>query len=123
MMNQNQSSRTHRYWKLEYGIKNENFQGQTTAAYDGYWHEVATFTVPDVVLWAITLHSQSPGPKPMNFDLPLELLGKEEVYLRIGPANTKASNMSDYDQSTVDTGDGKQSTSGTMGYFAVRCNK
>lgn len=123
MFNQSQSAKTHRYWKLEYAVKNANFNGQTTAAYDGYWREVAQFTVPDVVLWAITLGSQSPGPKPMNFELPQEILGHDEVYLRIGPANTKASNMSNYDESSVDTGDGKQSYSGTMSYFAVRYNK
>jgi hypothetical protein len=53
-----------------------------------------------------------------NLPLDNELLGKEEIRVRLIPASTKAGTMDSYDTGTVRS-DGKSA----LNYFAIRYNK
>lgn len=105
-------------WKLQWAQTNTS---STT------WQDVATYFVPDVVLWSTTQPWQSPGFKPMNFELPLEMLGKEDVYIRLIP-DGKTGNGSTI-QGYMDT-DYHNGTAGSSSkannaieYVAIRYNK
>lgn len=98
-----------RYWRIEYSIDNKKT-----------WKIVETFTVPDVAGWSNTMLSQSLGAKPINFRMPLEILGKDKVYVRLTVNKNKASEGG----MTYDTGEiVNNSGCNSLQYFAVRCNK
>ena len=83
---------------------------------------ITSYTVPDMVVWANTLLSQCPGYKAIDVELPLTLLGKENVYIRLMPENNKASNGASW----VDKGatiSVKGDATSAMNYFAIRYNK
>ena len=58
---------------------------------------------------------------PDNFPLPVEILDKESVSIRLMPRNNKAAakDAGSYDDSTIENNSGYN----TMDYFAVRYNK
>jgi hypothetical protein len=56
----------------------------------------------------------------MDIPLPSEMLGHDEVFIRIGPANNKASDRYGYDNATIEN---SNYCGGTMNYLAIRYNK
>ena len=112
--NISQSLRTPRYWKAEWSLGCD-----MSAQADEQWHLIGLYTVPDVGINANTLPSQSLGFKQMDFPLPAnEILGHEQVYIRLMPCENKASSGNDYDSSTIVNGNGN-----AINYFAIRYNK
>ena len=93
-----------------------------SAEADSKWHLIGEFTVPDVSTWSNTLISSSVGFKQMNFALPLEILGKDSVYIRICPANDFCSDGADYANARLKDKETDSHVS-VLEYFAIRYNK
>lgn len=98
-----------RYWKVEYSTN----LGES-------WITAHEYTVPDFSVLYKKRVWQCPGYKMITCNLPFdnELLGKEEIRVRLIPASTKAGTMDSYDGGTVRP-DGKSA----LNYFAIRYNK
>lgn len=98
-----------RFWKVEWSEHGDM---------DGAWKTITTYTVPDLSNWSNTLMHQLPGFKNINVALPLEMLGKSKVFIRLivdknlgGSGNTYASQPL---PATCNT---------ALGYLAIRYNK
>lgn len=91
------------------------------------WKDIASYSVPDVVLWSATQPWQSPGYKPMNFELPLEMLDKEVVYIRLIPDGQKNNGSTPQGYLDTDYANGTAGSSSkacnAIEYFAIRYNK
>lgn len=98
-----------RYWNVEWSEHGN---------VDDEWIKVGTYTVPDVVQWGNTLYEQLNAWKNTNVELPLELLGKNTVYLRLIPSVNKAGTTTTYDTDVINN----SKTSGLM-YVSIRYNK
>lgn len=85
---------------------------------DGTWNAVGTYTVPDVANWSNTLLHQLAGFKNINMPLPLAMLGKSKVYIRLIVDQNLASNGNTYASQPITGG-----TNAALGYLAVRYNK
>lgn len=85
---------------------------------ESVWKKVANYVVPDGVLNGQEREWQLPAFKQYDFVLPLEMLGKDKVYLRLRPAS-RVSNTLYFGEGTVT--DGTQSGNG-IDYFAIRYN-
>ncbi|ERJ59920.1 hypothetical protein M472_14215 [Sphingobacterium paucimobilis HER1398] len=98
-----------RYWKVEWS-EHGNM--------DGAWTKIKSYTVPDAPLWANTNIHQLPGYKNINVKLPLALLGKEKVYLRLVVERNLASDGNSYASEPLSV-----ATTTGIGYLAIRYNK
>lgn len=112
-LNTCQSFYTPRYWKLEWSTTDN----QT----DLSWQEIAQYTVPDISVWSTALYHSVVGFKQMNFALPLEMLGKDKVYIRLTPRNDICSSGADYADARLNAADADVHTS-SISYIAVRYN-
>ena len=92
-----------RYWKVEWSVD------------DSQWSQAGSYTVPDVTQWDNTCYWQLCGYKHVNCELPVDVLGKEKLYIRLIPANDKAGQTSTYDGGTKANGKWN-----SVAYFAVR---
>lgn len=122
MYNNSQSARSPRYWKAQYSLTTTDCSPEA----DDKWIDIAEFTVHDVAMWeksGVKYQNdwQTLGTRVYDFPLPLEVLNKESVSIRLMPRNNKAAkkDISSYDSSTIANGTGYN----TMDYFAVRYNK
>ena len=117
MYNNSQSARSPRYWKAQYSLTTRD----TSASSDGEWKDIADFTVPDVAIWNTQNDWQTLGTRVYDFPLPTEILGHEQVSIRLMPRENKAAakSVDSYDDSTIANNSGYN----TMDYFAVRYNK
>ncbi len=117
VMNMDQSYYSPRYWKAEWSLVSDQ-----SAKSDSQWHLIANYTVPDVSTWSNTLYSSTVGYKQINFVLPQEILGHDNVYIRLCPASDICSSGSDYADATM-----REKESGlyvsSIDYFAIRYNK
>lgn len=96
VLNTGQSLYAPRFWKLEWNTTDDqNSSG---------WTEIAQYTVPDVSIWSNTLYHSIVGAKHINFELPLEILGKPNVYLRMVPASDLCSSGADYADARLSDG-------------------
>lgn len=97
-----------RYWVIEY------------SADGSVWTKFGEYTVPDFPILSNRKAWQCPGPKYMSFTLPEDssMLGKEKVYVRMHPANTKAGTPNSYDDGEI-----VSTCTSEMNYFAIRYNK
>ena len=104
-----------RYFNLEYSFTD------ATGLDDAQWTGVARFTVPDNANWSPTTQVwQSPGYKPMSFELPLSLLGREDVYLRLRPEDGHRGSTTAYDTGVS----GNTTLAWTaLDYIGIRCNQ
>lgn len=90
---------------------------------DAQWHPIGEYTVPDISQWTGTLFSSVVGYKAINMDLPAELLGKDNVYIRLMPVSDLCSSGGDYtDTFITDDEDGDKHAS-SIDYIAIRYNK
>ena len=117
VMNQSQSYYTPRYWKAEWSLIPDQ-----SAESDSQWHLIKEYTVPDVSTWSNTLFSSTVGFKQINFDLPQEILGQENVYIRLCPKNDICSDGSDYANARI-SGSTTQTGASSIEYLAIRYNK
>lgn len=115
-LNASQEGKSPVHWKVEWSTSNSS---ETT------WTEVGTYSVPDIVLWSITQPWQSAGYKPVNIPLPLDLLGKDEVYIRLTPADNAGNTPQGYcDTKFVNGAAGSTSkANNALNYVAIRYNK
>lgn len=110
-LNSSQTFYSPRYWKAEWAI--------TDNQDDANWRLLAEYTVPDVSVWSNTLYSSSVGFKQIDFALPLEMLGKENVYIRLTPTSDLCSSGIDYADARLN--DASTDThSNTISYIAIR---
>lgn len=108
-----------RYWKIQYSTTTSD----CSKASDAQWKNVGEFTVPDVVTYGDIKPGQIAGTKTFNFELPLEVLGQENLYIRLMPRSKSAClhTTADY---IYDGGSIKNNSgTNTMEYFAIRYNK
>lgn len=108
---------TPRYWKVEWSL-----QDCQDAAHDADWHFVACYTVPDVTEWSVATVFSLCGYKEYNIDLPLEILGKDNVYIRLVPSSDIASSGFDYTDTHM-CNDMKIEHESAIDYIAIRYNK
>ncbi len=113
-LNVSQELRMPRYWVAEWSD-----QKDMSKEADPQWHKIADYVVPDVGIDSNTKHFQCLGFKQMDFPLPLEILGKDKVYIRLRPASKKASNGENYDGASF----GQKGNGNAIGYLAIRYNK
>lgn len=108
-----------RYWTIQYSTTTSD----CTKASDPQWSEIGQFTVPDVVTYGNIKPGQIAGAKQFNFELPLEVLGHDVLYIRLMPRNNRAAlhTTADYlyDGGAIKNNSGYN----TMDYFAIRYNK
>lgn len=98
-----------RYWKVEWS-EHGNM--------DGAWTKIKSYTVPDAPLWANTNIHQLAAYKNINVKLPLSLLGKSKVYLRLVVEKNLASDGNSYASEPLSV-----ATTTGIGYLAIRYNK
>ena len=85
---------------------------------DSAWHKIADYVVPDVVVNGQERDWQLPAFKQYDFALPLEILGKEKVFIRLRPSS-KDTNTGYFGEGSI--ADGTDSGNG-IDYFAIRYN-
>lgn len=113
VINTSQTFYTPRYWKLEWATTDDQN--------DYNWTLIDTYTVPDVGVWSTALYHSIVGFKQINFRLPLEMLGKENVYLRMSPENDICSSGADYaDARMIDATEDNHTSA--ISYIAIRYN-
>lgn len=116
MLNASQESKSPVQWEAQWSESNSSI---------ATWTKISDFVVPDVVLYTVTQPWQCAGFKPMDIPLPLEMLGKKDVYIRLIPANRKGNTTSGY--LDTDYANGSAGSTGkpnsAMNYFAIRYNK
>lgn len=122
VLNTQQTWYSPRYWVAEWSETDSQ-----APADDKLWQKIGEYTVPDVSVWSNTLFSSIVAYKTIDFPLPLEMLGKDNVYIRLRPVNDICSDGSDYANARL-----KDSPLGTalaaehassLSYFAIRYNK
>ena len=115
-MNTSQRFYSPRYWKLEWGLTDQVND-------DSKWTLVAEYTVPDVSTWSNTLYSSIVGYKAMDFELPAAILGHENVYIKLTPANDICSTGADYADAVIGPDFNNDMHSSSLDYIAIRYNK
>ena len=122
VLNTQQSFYSPRFWCAEWALTDSQ-----DPADDGQWHLIGEYTVPDVSVWANTLYSSSVAFKNINFELPQEILGHPDVYIRLRPTSDLCSDGSDYANARLsDSAHGAAlyaEHASTIEYFAIRYNK
>ena len=122
VMNTQQSFFSPRFWCAEWSLTDSQ-----AAKDDSQWNLIGEYTIPDVSVWANTLYSSCVAYKSIDFELPQEILGHENVYIRLRPTSDLCSDGSDYANARLN-----QSASGaalaaehasSLEYFAIRYNK
>lgn len=84
---------------------------------DGDWTYIASYTVPDMARWSpATRYWQYAGWKPVDVKLPLEMLGRKNVYIRLQAARNLGGSLDEYAAQPIDS-------PSCMNYFAIRYNK
>ena len=118
VLNSSQRFHSPRYWKAEWSEVDSMDPSK-----DAQWHPIGEYTVPDISQWTGTLFSSVVGYKAINMDLPAELLGKDNVYIRLMPVSDLCSSGGDYtDTFITDDEDGDKHAS-SIDYIAIRYNK
>ena len=125
MLNQCQRGKSPINWKVEWSLSDNTKD-------DEGWEQIGkNFTVPDVIPDSVDpAEWMSSAFKPMDFPLPPELLGRDKVFIRIGPVDKTASDGHEYGKSEVlqttplnDTNKDYKYCGGTVNYLAIRYNK
>ena len=98
-----------RYWAVEWSEQPDM---------DGSWKPIAKYTVPDVANWSNTLLTQLPAYKNINVKLPLEMLGKAQVYIRLIVDKNLCSDGYTYASEPI-----AGNVNSSIGYLAIRYNK
>ncbi|MDE7443660.1 MAG: hypothetical protein K2M65_05825, partial [Muribaculaceae bacterium] len=100
------------FWKAEWSLTNDMDNASS-------WNLIGKYQTPEFLVWAAEREWQSAGLKPINFPLPLEMLGHDKVYIRLIPESSVANTHIWAGGKLHDLPDqGNQ-----MDYFAIRYNK
>ena len=118
VLNSSQRFHSPRYWKAEWSEVDSMDPSK-----DAQWHPIGEYTVPDISQWTGTLFSSVVGYKAINFDLPEELLGKENVYIRLMPISVMCSSGGDYTDATITNDEEGDMHASSIYYIAIRYNK
>ena len=110
--NSSQTWYSPRYWAVEWSTSDDQ---------KGTWNRIQEYTIPDVSVWANSLYSSIVAYKGMNFMLPAEMCGLDNVYIRLIPTSDICSDGGDYANSTIDQG--ATPGSSAIEYIAIRYNK
>lgn len=110
------SAYTPRFWVVEYSVETDSQKAED----DDKWHKVADYTVPDLSS-SNTLYCSSAAAKYIDFELPLTLLGQENVYIRLRPSSDICGNGVDYANARCSDSPGKAANN--LEYIAIRYNK
>jgi len=117
VLNTQQSWYSPRFWKAEW-----SYVDSMDPKDDSQWHLISEYTIPDVSVWSNTLYSSIVAFKSMDFELPLEILGQPDVYIRLIPANDVCSDGADYANAHL-IDQPADSHASAIEYFAIRYNK
>ena len=121
-MNTQQTFFSPRFWCAEWSLTDSQAPED-----DSQWNMIGEYTIPDVSVWSNTLYSSITAYKAINFELPQEILGHENVYIRLRPTSDLCSNGADYANAHLN-----ESKSGaalyaehasSLAYFAIRYNR
>lgn len=122
VMNTQQTFYAPRYWCAEWALTDSQDPRD-----DSQWHLIGEYTVPDVSVWANTLYSSITAFKYINFELPQEILGHDNVYVRLRPTSDLCSDGSDYANARLNQSKAGAALasehSSNLAYFAIRYNK
>ena len=119
VLNTQQDWYSPRFWKAEWSEVDSMDPKD-----DSKWHLIGEYTIPDVSVWANTLYSSIVGFKSIDFELPLDILGKPNVYIRLAPVSDVCSNGSDYaNDILINQPKGDAAHASAIEYFAIRYNK
>lgn len=118
VLNSSQKFYSPRYWRAEWSEVDS-----MDPTMDAQWHIIDEYTVPDISQWTGTLFSSVVGYKAINFDLPEELLGKENVYIRLMPISVMCSSGGDYTDATITNDEEGDKHASSIDYIAIRYNK
>lgn len=102
------------FWKAEWSTDRDLND-------DTKWKKIGDYQVPDFPIWNNYHEWQLPAYKQIDFPLPLEMLGREHVYIRLTPTSKAANTSYGWNQGVITnpyTGAGS-----AMDYFAIRYNK
>lgn len=115
-LNASQEGKSPVHWKVEWATTNDG---------NADWEQIASYDVPDIVLWSITQPWQSAGYKPIDILLPQAMLGKSDVYIRLTPADTAGNTPQGYcDTKFINGTAGSTSkANNAINYIAIRYNK
>ena len=97
------------YWKAQWSET-----GNMNA--DADWQDIGEYVVPDGTVSGSYREWQLPACKQIDLPMPLEMLGKEEVYIRLMPTS-KITNTLYFNEGVITDG---TNSGNTMDYFAVR---
>lgn len=106
-----------RYWKAEWS-ESDSMEAEDDRA----WKMIGKFVVPDLSQNSPTLFFTTSGFKYFCLELPKDLLGKDEVFIRLIPENDLCSSGTGYADAHLSALT-QSSTATTMEYFAIRYNK
>lgn len=85
------------------------------------WHDLGGYDVPATYIWGNFKEWMCNGYKNINFNLPLEVLGHDKVYIKLYPENKRSHSATTFGGGTVKA---PNSTShNSIEYFAIRYNK
>jgi hypothetical protein len=118
VLNSSQRFYSPRYWKAEWSEVDS-----MDPAMDDQWHPIGEYTVPDISQWTGTLFSSVVGYKAINLDLPEELLGKKNVYVRLMPRSNECSSGGDYTDAFITNDEDGDKHASSIDYIAIRYNK
>ena len=118
VMNTQQTWYSPRFWKAEW-----SFVDSMDPKDDKEWHLLKEYTIPDVSVWANTLFSSIVGYKTIDIPLPLEILGHENVYIRLCPTSDVCSDGSDYANAILSGNPTEAAHASAIDYIAIRYNK
>jgi hypothetical protein len=118
VLNSSQKFYSPRYWRAEWSEVDS-----MDPTMDAQWHTIDEYTVPDISQWTGTLFSSVVGYKAINFDLPEELLGKGNVYIRLMPISVMCSSGGDYTDATITNDEEGDKHASSIDYIAIRYNK
>ena len=118
-MNTQQNWYSPRFWKAEW-----SFVDSMAAKDDNQWHLIGEYTIPDVSVWANTLYSSLVGYKTLDWELPQDILGQANVYIRLVPTSDLCSDGADYANAHLrDHPAGEAAHASSIEYIAIRYNK
>ncbi|GEM_PF-747797 len=106
-------------WSATGSPRNFVVEWATTRDMDsGTWSYITEYTLQDLVNWDNTLTTQTAMAKVINFNLPIELLGKSTVYIRMRVKDKEAGS------STSNTGGNFNNTGASfLDHISVKYNK
>lgn len=119
VMNTQQNWYSPRFWRAEWSEVDSMDPKD-----DDKWHTIGDYTIPDVSVWANTLFSSIVGYKTLDFPLPLEILGKPNVFIRLRPTSDVCSDGGDYaNDILMNQPNGEAAHASSIDYIAIRYNK